>query len=214
MDIHEARGLNPGAHGPLNIDRPIDAITNIIKQLEVPSTDGISWHSAIHRLDIDGVLSLLNPPSRRKSIIRALVQLVDLGWRQGRDELPDVDEIELLFPCPLLGNIVNFKDAVWWHPLLGWWKEIHAADYEIREFGRNVDCPVALPSTNVQDVVGVLGDWGLEEGVLLQGVENAEHNMARFHGFDCVVSEGWTAPRTTHLHCFSSEGPQYSFCIA
>ena len=145
MDIHEARGLNPGAHGPLNIDRPIDAITNSIKQLEVPSTDGISWHSAIHRLDIDGVLNLLNPPSRRKSIIRALVQLVDLAWRQGRDELPDVDEIELLFPYPLLGNIVDFKDAVWWHPLLGWWKEVHAADYEIREFGRNVDCPVTLP---------------------------------------------------------------------
>lgn len=103
-----------------------------------------------------------------------------------------MDEVELLFPGPLFGDVVDFEDAVWWHPLLGWRVQIDAADDEVRILLGDVNCPVALPSANVEHVLCVLGDWRAEERVSLLGVEDAHRQVACLHHLNYFVSDGVT----------------------
>jgi hypothetical protein len=42
-------------------------------------------------------------------------------------------------PGPFFGDVVDFQDAVWWHPFYWWWEEVDSTDGGWN-FGKYVDC--------------------------------------------------------------------------
>lgn len=52
---------------------------------------------------------------RKHSLVDLGVEVPLLFWK-GAEEQADVDEDEVLWPRPRFGDVVDFKDAVWWNP--------------------------------------------------------------------------------------------------
>ena len=56
------------------------------------------------------------------------VKLCPLVLFEGAEEEAEMDQVELVVPCPVLGDVVYFKDAVGGDPGYGWGVEVNPVD--------------------------------------------------------------------------------------
>lgn len=61
-------------------------------------------------------------------LIAALVKRYPLLGSESSRHMAHVDQVEFMFPGPVLGYVLHFKDTVWGGPRDGGRKEVHSSD--------------------------------------------------------------------------------------
>lgn len=76
-------------------------------------------------------------------LINALVECRPSRLVHGAEQMTHVDKVELVAPCPRLGDIVHLKDTIWGCPLLWRREEVYTTHGNWAPLARN---PVQSPS--------------------------------------------------------------------
>lgn len=84
------------------------------------------FHAAEDVYEEEGQLrtkvDLLDPAPWLKVVVDTAVQLLPFTVAETTSEMAQVHKVKLGAPCPWLGNVVHFEDAVWGSP--GSWRRV------------------------------------------------------------------------------------------